>query len=56
MPKYNCCVLLSESINVFMHLMSLIYSHPLVAGWASAALCVDLQEEDISSSESLRMA
>jgi len=36
--KCNCCVLLSESINVFMHFLCWIYYHPLVAGWAPAPL------------------
>jgi len=38
MPKCNCCVLLSESIHVFMHLLFWIYYHPLVVGWAPASL------------------
>jgi len=38
MSKCNCCILLSESIHVFMHLLCWIYSHPLVAGWTPAPL------------------
>jgi len=38
MSKCNYCVLLSESIHVFMHLLCWIYSHLLVAGWAPAPL------------------
>jgi hypothetical protein len=38
MFKCNCCVLLSESIHVFMHLQCWLYYHPLVAGWAPTPL------------------
>jgi len=57
MSKCNCCVLLSESIHVFMHLLCWIYSHPLKAGWAPAPLwCRFFRKKKFSSSESLRMA
>jgi len=56
MSKCNCCVLLSGSIHVIMHLLCWIYSHPLVADWAPTPLWCRFAEKDLSSSESQRMA
>ena len=38
MSKCNCCVLISGSIHVIMHLLSWIYSHPLMTDWTPTPL------------------
>ena len=54
MPKCNCCVLLSKSIHVLMHILCWIYSHPLF-GLYPRLVHIHMKKK-LSSSESRRMA